>query len=129
MLFTLLSLLAGCPASTDDTSPVGGDITVTNFVQQDCDGDSGTLTEALRAEAGSSANTVDVEHDAVSATCCVSLAASATAADGTIHVTYTEGGTPCDCMCHYDVTSTLGNVPSGDWSVAAGGVSDAVSVP
>lgn len=129
MLFPLLSLLAGCPASTDDTSAATGGLTVTNFVQQDCDGDSGTLNEALRADPGTAGNTVDVAHDAVSGTCCVSLAASATAADGTINVTYTESGTPCDCMCRYDVTYTLGNVPSGDWSVAAGGVSDAVSVP
>ena len=132
MLYTLLTLLAGCPATDgaapDDTAPSTG-VTVNNFVQADCDGDSGSVTESLSAEPGASANTVAVEHNALGATCCVTLAAAATAADGTINVTYTEGGTPCDCMCRYDVTYTLGNVPSGDWIVDGGSVTDDVSVP
>lgn len=123
MLYSFL-LLVGCP-----TTPNADHITVSNFVQADCDGDTGGLTESLTADPGAEANTVDVEHDALSGTCCVDLAAAATAADGTITVTYEESGTPCDCMCRYDVTYTLGRVPSGDWTIDGGDVSDDVSVP
>ncbi len=125
MLYTILLLLAGCPSGP----PSGDHIRVRNFVQADCAGDSGSVTESLVASPGSEAYTIDVEHDALGATCCVSLAAKAEASEGTINVTYTESGTPCDCMCRYDVTYSLENVPSGDWTVDGGNVSDDVSVP
>lgn len=125
MLLTLLILAC---AGGADTGTADG-ITVTNFVQADCDGDTATTESALSAEPGASSGTVDVAHDAVSATCCVQLAAAAEAADGTIAVTYSESGEPCDCMCRYDVSYTLGNVPAGDWSISAEGDAASVSVP
>ena len=49
---------------------------------------------------------------------------------GTLAMVYTDTGEPCDCLCSFDLTYTLTEVPSGSYSVtAAGGVSDTVDIP
>lgn len=114
----------GTSDGTDGTS--GPDITVQGISISEC-GDVGSarLTASL-----ATATSVSVTHEGFEANCCADLAVDVSPAGSTLTMVYTDSGDPCDCTCAFDLAYTLQDVPSGTWTVTAGGgVSDAVTVP
>lgn len=126
----MLWLLLAC-TSGDDTATTGtrtpDALTVADVSVGDCGGDSAAV-ENLTATGGT--GQVGVAHLGYRAECCLSFEVSASkdSATSTLLVAYTPTGTPCDCMCAYDIGYTLQGVPAGDWTLNAEGTTTTVHV-
>jgi hypothetical protein len=116
----------GTDGTADGTDGTSDPIEVSAIAIAECDeGGSPRLDAAL-----ASADSISVTHDNFEGNCCADFTIEVSAGVGTLDMVYTDSGDPCDCLCSYDMTYTLINVPSGDYVVSAGGgVSDNVTVP
>ena len=124
---TWLLLLAGCGDFTRDTAdtdttctdPVSCPLTVRDLVAE-C-GDSDGTTAVLAAESPGP-GTVTVTHTDFREGCCPSFSATATASRGEhrIAVSYALTDDSCDCVCQLDLSYTLSDVQTGEWTLAAG---------
>lgn len=110
---------------TDGTS--GSGILLQGVSISECD----DTTSAPRLDASlGGASTINIEHDNFEGNCCADLEVSLSDGGSTLTMVYTDVGEPCDCMCAFDLSYSLINVPSGSYTVyAGGGVSDTVTIP
>jgi hypothetical protein len=102
-----------------------GSIAATNIEDLGC----GDPTEVITAEAAE-AGTIAVVHGAYAEGCCpVDVAVHVSAGDHVIDVAYTPVDDFCECICPLAVGYDLVGVNAGEWTLNAGGVSAAVTVP
>ena len=121
MRYAIVALAVACTGTTEP-----GEVRVeeVRFGGSCLDSGSETVLGAT-ADGG----TVHVSHQ-TSLSCCIDgVDVDAEVSGSTVAVTYTERGTPCDCMCQYSVTYDLVGLGSGDWTIEANGDSVAVTVP
>ncbi len=132
-MWTLLLMFACGDFSRDDsgeaqgcTDPSHCELTV-SAAAYECDGtDSGVTDDLVVTPTGP--GTLDVLHIDFREGCCPEFSASAYSnrGAGEIEVSYILNPDPCDCECNLDLSYTLGDVPSGTWTLLAG--FDAVEV-
>ena len=109
----------------DGTSGTG--VQVTEVTVSECDDSTG----APRLDASlAGSDSIRVSHDNFEGNCCAELTVTVSEGASNLAMVYTDTGEPCDCLCSFDLTYTLTEVPPGSYSVtAAGGVSDTVDIP
>lgn len=109
------------------------------------DGDSGAMAEMLDLDdaicdessvpptpdliAIGGLGEIAVTHVGQDGQCCAEWVWEPTYIDGTIEITYADmAEMDCDCSCAWTLDYTITEVPSGDWTVSAGGMETSVRV-
>lgn len=126
----LILLLMACTKQDEDTDFTIG-LVASNVDIPTCDTEDTAAvgTETLTGNQ-LAPDTVAFEHRSFEAQCCAAFEVRAVIVtrDSSIRVDYLDNGTPCDCMCRYDLDYMLAPIPVGTYEVLAEGFTTEISV-
>jgi hypothetical protein len=116
----------GTDGTSDGADGTEDPITVSGLSVGECTEGGAPRLSANLAGAG----TVAVVHESFEANCCADFTVGVSPSGATLAMVYTDTADPCDCLCTWDLSYTLESVPSGSYTITAGGGASAdVTVP
>jgi hypothetical protein len=116
----------GADGTSDGADGTEDPITVSGLSVGECTEGGAPRLSANLAGAG----TVAVVHESFEANCCADFTVGVSPSGATLAMVYTDTADPCDCLCTWDLSYTLESVPSGSYTITAGGGASAdVTVP